>query len=205
MLHSVFNIIRVSVIICVLTGETIFFNIKNFICVIYFITSLEGFFLANLYGCFILFWNDVNSYFLIVLVFGRDYKKLVLPLIFFVYFLRFSFFFSYYLIVYLITGTTEFFFLETFLSHWLYNNFFFRILYGFAIKMPLFPFHIWLPKAHAEAPPQVLSFSRYFVEIRSLGFYKFSLCLKKLVLFLSFFSYLALIGIFYTSFPCFVK
>ena len=129
----------------------------------------------------------------------------MLLLIFFIYFLWFLIFLSYYLMVYLITGTTEFFFLETFLFPYLYNNFRFRFFYGFAIKMPLFPFHIWLPKAHAEAPPQVLFSCWYFIKIRRLGFYKFSLCLKKLVLFFPFPSYSALIGIFYTSFPCFVK
>src|ERR1041385_7498713 len=34
------------------------------------------------------------------------------------------------------------------LQFWLFLGFFF----GFAIKVPMFPFHTWLPDAHVEAP-----------------------------------------------------
>jgi NADH-quinone oxidoreductase subunit M len=37
-----------------------------------------------------------------------------------------------------------------------FENFFFWILFlGFAIKVPLFPFHTWLPHAHVQAPTAV--------------------------------------------------
>jgi len=29
---------------------------------------------------------------------------------------------------------------------------FFFFFLSFAVKVPMFPFHIWLPKAHVEAP-----------------------------------------------------
>src|SRR5438094_9196086 len=34
------------------------------------------------------------------------------------------------------------------LQFWIFLGFFF----GFAIKVPMFPFHTWLPDAHTEAP-----------------------------------------------------
>jgi NADH-quinone oxidoreductase subunit M len=41
---------------------------------------------------------------------------------------------------------------------WLFVAFFI----GFAIKVPMFPFHTWLPDAHVEAPPPAPSFWRAF-------------------------------------------
>ena len=37
-------------------------------------------------------------------------------------------------------------------SNWLFLGFF----VAFAVKVPLFPFHTWLPDAHVEAPTAVL-------------------------------------------------
>jgi len=52
-----------------------------------------------------------------------------------------------------IYGTTNYLYLltkkiPTYIQFVCWISFFF----GFAIKLPLFPFHIWLPKAHVEAP-----------------------------------------------------
>src|SRR5690606_3947799 len=32
---------------------------------------------------------------------------------------------------------------------------FFALLIGFAVKVPMFPFHTWLPDAHVEAPTPI--------------------------------------------------
>lgn len=41
-------------------------------------------------------------------------------------------------------------------SNYSFENFFFWILFiGFAIKVPVFPFHTWLPHAHVQAPTAV--------------------------------------------------
>ena len=33
---------------------------------------------------------------------------------------------------------------------------FFLFFIGFAIKLPMFPLHTWLPDAHTDAPPQAV-------------------------------------------------
>ena len=35
---------------------------------------------------------------------------------------------------------------------------FWRFFFAFAIKVPMFPFHTWLPDAHVKLPPRVRSF-----------------------------------------------
>ena len=40
-------------------------------------------------------------------------------------------------------------------SKWIFLAFF----VGFAIKVPMFPFHTWLPDAHVEAPDRRLASS----------------------------------------------
>jgi len=51
--------------------------------------------------------------------------------------------------LYTISLTSSFFGLTTF---FLNNVFYFFIVLGFLVKMPIFFVHSWLPKAHVEAP-----------------------------------------------------
>lgn len=57
------------------------------------------------------------------------------------------------LFLYLHTGLTDFYSLN-YLSFSLNRQFILWVLFffGFAIKVPMFPIHIWLPEAHVEAP-----------------------------------------------------
>ena len=57
------------------------------------------------------------------------------------------------LFVYLHTGFTDFYTLA-YVSFSLNRQFILWLLFffGFAIKVPMFPVHIWLPEAHVEAP-----------------------------------------------------
>jgi NADH-quinone oxidoreductase subunit M len=56
------------------------------------------------------------------------------------------------------------------LQGWLFFTFFL----AFAIKLPLFPFHTWLPDAYAEAPSGVLIIG-VLLKLGTYGFYRFAM------------------------------
>jgi NADH-quinone oxidoreductase subunit M len=108
------------------------------------------------------------------------------------------------LYIYFVTGTSN---LEYLLSYnlftfeeqiWLWLAFFF----SFASKIPMFPFHIWLPEAHVEAPTvgSVL-LAGILLKLGVYGFLRFSLTLfPEASLYFSPMVYLlSVIGIIYTS------
>src|SRR5262249_39771025 len=44
---------------------------------------------------------------------------------------------------------------QAFFQPWFQYTMFLFLLVGFAIKVPVFPFHTWLPDAHVEAPTPI--------------------------------------------------
>src|SRR6266542_5509833 len=58
------------------------------------------------------------------------------------------------------------------LQFWIFLGFFF----GFAIKVPMFPFHTWLPDAHTEAPTAgSIILAAVLLKMGTYGFIRFSL------------------------------
>lgn len=55
--------------------------------------------------------------------------------------------------LYYVSGSSNFFYIFDILYYLDYQIIFLLFLFmGFSIKVPIFPFHIWLPEAHVEAP-----------------------------------------------------
>jgi NADH-quinone oxidoreductase subunit M len=53
---------------------------------------------------------------------------------------------------------------------------FFAFALGFAIKVPMFPFHTWLPDAHVEAPTAgSVILAGILLKLGTYGFYRFNL------------------------------
>src|SRR5207245_11513596 len=53
---------------------------------------------------------------------------------------------------------------------------FFSFAIGFAIKVPMFPFHTWLPDAHVEAPTAgSVILAGILLKLGTYGFYRFNL------------------------------
>ena len=77
---------------------------------------------------------------------------------------------------------------------------FLALMAGFAIKVPLFPFHPWLPLAHVEAPTAgSVILAGVLLKIGTYGFLRFSMSLLPIAAehFLGLIAVLAVIGIIY--------
>ena len=81
---------------------------------------------------------------------------------------------------------------------WLFIAFFF----GFAVKVPMFPFHTWLPVAHAQAPTiGSIILAAVLLKMETYGFIRFTLPLfpDASVYFMGFMSAFGLIAIVYMA------
>ncbi len=84
------------------------------------------------------------------------------------------------------------------LQWWIFLTFFL----GFAIKVPVFPFHTWLPDAHVEAPTAgSVILAGVLLKMGTYGFLRFNLPLlaDATVTFMPYIIVLAVIGIIYGS------
>lgn len=106
---------------------------------------------TNLCLFYISFELSLIPLFIIIILYGSRYKKIEAAYKLFIY----TFIGSLYLLliliyVYLIIGS----FNNYILSLYIPNHFYiwFAFILSFAIKIPIYPFHSWLPYAHVEAP-----------------------------------------------------
>lgn len=84
------------------------------------------------------------------------------------------------------------------LQFWLFLSFF----VAFAVKMPMFPFHTWLPLAHGQAPTiGSIILAAVLLKMETYGFIRFSLPLfpDATVYFVPFMAAIGLTGIIYTA------
>ncbi|GAB3530572.1 NADH-quinone oxidoreductase subunit M [Photobacterium alginatilyticum] len=128
---------------------------------------------------FYIFWEAMLiPMYLIIGVWGGD-NRLYATLKFFLYTLAGSIFFLIGVIVLYLAGGNSFdiqylaqqnYSLE--LQRWIFVAFFF----GFAVKVPMFPFHTWLPDAHVEAPTAgSIILAGVLLKMGAYGFIRFSL------------------------------
>ncbi len=172
-------------------------------------TGMLGVFAALDLFLFYVFWEVmlVPMYFLIG-VWGGE-RKLYAAIKFFLYTLFGSLFMliaiiSMYFLYHHITGEWSFNYVK-WLTHmhipggfqfWLFLAFFL----GFAIKVPLFPFHTWLPDAHVEAPTAgSVILAGVLLKMGTYGFVRFSLPLfpEATRYFIPFIALLSIIAIIY--------
>jgi len=82
------------------------------------------------------------------------------------------------------------------------------LMLGFAIKVPIFPVHTWLPLAHTEAPTAgSVILAGVLLKLGTYGIYRFALGFTPLaaVEFAPFIAVLAIIGILYAGLICWVQ
>lgn len=168
-------------IICILASwSSISYCIKEYlICflVLEFLL-LNVFCVLDLFLFYIFFEAVLMPMFLIIGVWGSRTRKIRAAYQFFLYTLSGSLFMLLaILIIYFYAGTTDLqvllnlvFPIKKQLILWL------AFFIGFAVKVPMVPFHIWLPEAHAEAPTSgSVILAGVLLKIGAYGFLRFSL------------------------------
>lgn len=82
------------------------------------------------------------------------------------------------------------------------------MLAGFAVKVPLFPFHTWLPLAHTEAPTAgSVILAAVLLKLGTYGIYRFAIPLAPEAIFVyaPHIAVLSIIGIIYAGLICWVQ
>jgi NADH-quinone oxidoreductase subunit M len=192
---------------------------EYYVCILFLETGMLGVFLALDFFLFYIFWEImlVPMYFLIG-IWGHG-RKLYSAIKFFLYTLFGS--------VFMLLAILALYFLNhnpeygtgalTFDVMTLINNLkvpvepvfaglttqdliFLGLFLGFAIKVPMFPFHTWLPDAHTDAPTAgSVILAGVLLKMGTYGFLRFSLPLLPVASFnmVGFVGILAIIGVIY--------
>ena len=142
--------------ICIFISKTVPENYKQFIMQLLFLEFflVITFLTTNLFFFYVSFEAVLIPMFLLIGVWGSRARKIEAAYYFFIYTLIGSFFLLFgILYLYRFTGTlnyTELFNMNLPPEEQKYLFWFFFI--PFAVKIPMMPFHLWLPEAHVEAP-----------------------------------------------------
>jgi NADH-quinone oxidoreductase subunit M len=206
----------VSVIAC---WRDIQDKVKEFmICLLFLETGMIGVFVSLDLFLFYVFWEVmlIPMYFLIG-IWGNPKRRIYAALKFFIYTMAGSVLMLAAILVLYFTsgnlsgGNNTFNLLRLYqlqlpveLQYWLFLAF----GVAFAIKVPMFPFHTWLPDAHTEAPTvgSVL-LAAVLLKMGTYGFLRFSIPLfpQASIQLTPLISILALIGIIYGALVCMVQ
>ena len=195
--------------ICVLCSwKAIDKRVKEFmICILLMETAMIGVFCSLDFILFYVFWEAmlIPMYLLIAIWGGpqKDYASIK----FFIYTLFGSVFLLVAIIALYITNSTfsipEAMFKGYSMQFQIWVFLAFAI--AFAIKVPMFPFHTWLPAAHTEAPTAGSVFlASILLKMGTYGFLRFCLPIAPLAsaYFAPFMIALSVIGIIYGGFVC---
>jgi NADH-quinone oxidoreductase subunit M len=134
-------------------------DLKVYCCCLF---VLEGFLLlafgaGDLFSFYVFFEAAMIPMFFIIGVWGSGYQRIKAAYFFFFFTLAGSFLFlTAIFVVYSVTGSLEFcIILNSVYLDWQVEVFlFFALGVGFAVKIPMFPFHTWLPEAHVQSPTE---------------------------------------------------
>ena len=141
---------------CVFASNTVRKNYKKFIIQLFvveiFITT--SFLTTNILFFFVFFEGVLIPMFLMIGSWGGRDRKIFAAYYFVLYTIFGSFFLLYGIYsIYNIYETLDYqYLLNVALSHQVQLSFWIFFFLPFAIKIPMVPFHLWLPEAHVEAP-----------------------------------------------------
>jgi len=167
--------------ICILASwETIKYLQKEYyLCFIGLLIILIGVFtVLDLIGFYILFEAVLIPMFLVIGVWGAREQKITASYYFFFYTLVGSLLMLLSILyIYSITGTTDYLtLLEIDIDENIQYIIFICFFASLAVKIPKFPFHIWLPLAHVEAPVAgSVILAGILIKLGSYGFIRFAL------------------------------
>lgn len=206
---SLFFIILTTFLIpiCMLISyETVKKNIKEYF-ILFFILEfclIISFSVLDLLIFYIFFESVLIPMFLMIGIWGSRERKIKASYLFFIYTLAGSLFMFIAIIhLFLTVGTTDYQIL-----YYSNFNFFYEKLYwlafflSFSVKVPMLPFHVWLPEAHVEAPTAgSVILAGVLLKLGSYGMIRFLIPLfpKASIYFTPYVLILCLISIIYSS------
>jgi len=206
---SLFFILLITLLtpICILSSfQVINKNFKEFIILFLIMESflMIVFSILDIIIFYIFFESILIPMFLIIGIWGSRKRKIRSNYMFFLYTLFGSVLMLIaILFVYFNKGTTDYQILLTLPFNFYYQKILWMAFFiGFAIKVPMFPFHIWLPEAHVEAPTSgSVMLAGILLKLGTYGFIRFLIPLFPLatIYYTPFVYILGLIGIIYTS------
>jgi NADH-quinone oxidoreductase subunit M len=197
--------------LCVLaTWEDIQHRVKEFmVCLLALMSGMIGVFVSLDLFLFYVFWEVMLiPMYLLIGVWGNPARRVYAAIKFFL----FTMFGSLLMLVAILvlyfhygktTGTYTFDLLKLYSVSIPFNMQFWMFLafgLAFAIKVPMFPFHTWLPDAHTEAPTVgSVILAAVLLKMGTYGFLRFNMPLfaEAAHYFVPLFSILAIIGIVY--------
>ena len=167
--------------VCLLASwNSINFNVKEF-SIIFLVLN---FLLINVFCCldllffYVFFESILIPMFIIIGVWGSRQRKTLAAYYFFLYTLVGSIVMLFG-VIYLISqiGTTDYeILLISCFCDFEQKLLWFSFFLSFASKIPMVPFHLWLPEAHVEAPtPGSVLLAGILLKLGSYGFIRFSL------------------------------
>lgn len=206
---SIFFILLTTLLIplCILSIWKVEQHVKYYLIAFLLLESflLLVFSLLDLVLFYFFFEAILIPMFLIVGIWGSRKRKIRAAYMLFFYTLIGSLFMLLAILsIYMLTGTTDYLLLLTKpLDESLQKVFWLAFFASFAVKVPMLPFHIWLPEAHVEAPTTgSVLLAGILLKLGSYGLLRFSLPLfpSATVYFTPFLYTLASLAIIYTSF-----
>lgn len=207
-----------SFIFCLIiyyVNKTVFIFYDNCIFLLYILWGILNilFCIADIFLFYFFFELSLLPVFFLIGIWGNRIKKIHAAVFFIFYTSIFSFFFLFGLLcVFYWTNSFNFFVIKyEFFSHYYkiqvqyFRVYWWCALITFIVKLPIFPFHIWLPEAHVEAPTVgsvilasillkigvyaimrfLLPFYHYYAHWTFLGIYEEDLDLLRTILWLS--------------------
>lgn len=183
------------------------FKMKNYV---FFFLLLESILLGifcslDIFVFYVLFEAVLIPMYFLIGIYGSRERKIRASYFLFMYTLISSILmFVGILLIYFKTGSTSYLLLKTFcpLNFYLENFCWFTFFLSFAVKMPLIPFHIWLPEAHCEAPTGgSVILAGILLKLGGYGFIRFSIGLfpDSCAFFSPFIHLVSVLGVVYAS------
>ena len=169
-------------IIVIMTSFSYNYRLKEKFLLLFFLELLliNSFLAIDLLVFYLLFESVLIPMYLLIGIWGSQKNKIFAAYQLFLYTLLGSFFFLIgIIIIYNIYGTGNIFYLKSIKFDFELESLLFLLFFiSFSVKIPTFPFHLWLPKAHVEAPTTgSVLLAGVLLKLGSYAFLRFSLFL----------------------------